>query len=126
MPESETVIDMKQEYRDHYIRVSVVATPPLPHDGDGDSTITACVKLYDGPPGDMGLLNLGSSFSGDVVDSWSETIALYDSEDAIEEPIKAAKERVDTRCGQHDGVRESAVIALERSFKEGEDEDAEE
>lgn len=117
MSDSETIVDRKQEYRKHYISVRVVASPPLPHDGDEDGTIEAHVKVYDGPPGDMGLLNLGNKFSGDVVDAWREEIPLYDSEDAIGKLIESAKGRVDTRCGQGYGIKESTAIAFERSFK---------
>ena len=56
MPEAETIVDTKEQYRDHYIHIRVTATPPLPHD---DGTIAAHVKVYDGPPGDLGILNLG-------------------------------------------------------------------
>jgi hypothetical protein len=117
MSESEAIIDTKDQYRDHYIRIRVTATPPLPHDDDEDGTITARVKVYDGSPGDMGMLNLGGKFAGDVVDSWREEIPLFDSEDAVGDLLEKAKDRVDTRVGQRFGMRESAAIAIERELK---------
>jgi len=116
MSDTETIVDTKQQYRDHYIRIRATATPPLPHDGDESETITARVTVYDGPPADMGLLNLGGKLAGDVVDSWEREIPLFDSEDAISELIEQAKDRVDTRVGQRYGVRESATIAIEREL----------
>jgi len=124
MPEAETIVDAKEQYRDHYIRIRVTATPPLPHDDDEDGTIAARIKVYDGPPGDMGMLNLGGKFAGGVVDSWREEVPLFDSEDAIGDLLEKAKDRVDTRVGQQYGVRESAAIAIERELKnntEGDD-----
>jgi hypothetical protein len=117
MPEAETIVDTKEQYRDHYIRIRATATPPLPHDDDEDGTIAAHVKVYDGQPGDMGMLNPGGKLAGDVVDSWSEEVPLFDSEDAIGDLLKKAKDRVDTRVGQRYGVRESVVTAIERELK---------
>ncbi|SEO72288.1 hypothetical protein SAMN05216388_1017108 [Halorientalis persicus] len=115
MTDSETVHDTKEEYRDHYIRVTVTATPPLPHD-DEAGTVTARVRLYDGLPADMTIMHFSDRVAGDVVDSWADEIPLYDSEDAIESLVEAAKDRVDTRVGQAYGLTESATIAVERQL----------
>jgi len=116
MPNTETIVDTKQRYRDHYIRIIVTARPPLPHDDGESGTITARVRVYDGPPGDMGLLSPSEFLAGDVVDSWEEEIPLFDSENAVGELIEQAKGRVDRRSRQRYGVRESVTIAIEREL----------
>ena len=119
MKDKETVVNTTKEYRDHYLKIVVTASPPLPHgDEDDDAAVQAEVTVFDGPPGDMGIIDVsGSSFAGDVVDRFEDALSgTFDTEDAIEAVIERGKERVDDRVTQSFGVRESSLIAVERAF----------
>jgi len=115
MPNEETLIDTKEKYRNHHIRITVTATPPRQHDDDA-GTVVARVRVYDGVPGGMGLFNIGGRYSGDIVESWDERVQQFNAEDAIADLLKQATDYVDTRVDHRDGVRESVKAAIEREL----------